>query len=166
MRKKIIRNILLGTTIAGAIGGLSYINKKQVDGIDRKYARTKGYFDVTYDWVANKQNQKTLDAFFDAEGIRRIAIYGMGSLGELFYNELKSRNIVEIKYFIDQMADLYSYGLDDIPVKNTISMEAEDRTDAVIVTPVHIFNEIKDDLLKQGYNGKILSLEDAINRMD
>lgn len=164
--RKIIRNIVFGIVAAGAASGFRYISKRQVDGIQRKYMRTKGYFDVTYQWVVNKQNQKTLDAFFVEEGIKTIAVYGMGSLGELFYNELKGRNIVEIKYFIDRMADLYSYGLDDIPVKEAVSMEAEDKTDAVVVTPVHVFDEIKSELLDQGYNGKILSLEDVISRMD
>lgn len=163
--KKIIGNILVGTMVAGAVGGISYINKKQTDGINRKYMRTKEYFDVTYQWVVNKQEQKTLDAFFKDEGIKSIAVYGMGSLGELFYNELKDRDIVEVKYFIDKMADLYSCGLDDIPVRDCESMMQEGTIDAVIVTPVHIFDDINNNLQEQGYHGKIFSLRDVIERM-
>ncbi len=163
--KRFIKNTLLGAAVAGAVGGIGYLGKTQTELVDRKYKRSKEYYDVTYQWVLNKQNQKTPDNFFRDEDIKSIAIYGMGSLGELFYNELKDRDIVEVKYFIDQMADLYSYGLDNIPVRDCESMMQEGTVDAVIVTPVHIFDDIKNNLQEQGYHGKIFSLRDVMEQM-
>lgn len=136
--KRFIKNTLFGAAVAGAIGGIRYVSKKQTDVIDRRYKRSKEYYDVTYQWIVNKQKKKEIAEYFIKHQIKTIAVYGMGSLGELFYNDIKEDSSVKVNCFIDQMAELYSAGIDDIPVLKAVPEDCKDIIDAVIITPVHL----------------------------
>lgn len=159
---KVLGNVLLGLTIVGTIGGLIYVNKRQLDGLNKNHKRIKGYYDVTYQWVVNKQKKQEVSDYFTSNQIKRIAIYGMGALGELFYNEVKNSSAVKVDCFIDQAADLYSFGFDNIPIIDVVTGEY-DNIDAVVVTPVHVFDEVEEKLREQGFDKPIVSLNDVIN---
>ena len=90
----------------------------------------------------------------------------MGTLGELLYNDIKEDSAVGVACFIDQMADLYSAGIDGIPVLKDVSEDYKDKIDAVVITPVHQFDNIKKELGGQGFDKAIISLKEIINCLD
>lgn len=164
--KRFIKNTLFGIAMAGTVGGIRYVSKKQTDVIDRRYKRSKEYYDVTYQWIINKQKKKEIAEYFAGHQIKTIAIYGMGSLGELLYNDIKEDCAVKVSCFIDQMAELYSAGIDDIPVLKDLPENYKDKIDAVVITPVHLFDDIEKELAAQGFDKAIISLKEIINWLD
>ncbi|RKI43229.1 hypothetical protein D7V86_00930 [bacterium D16-51] len=164
--RRFIRNTLFGAAVAGVVGGIGYLGKTQTELVDRKYKRSKEYYDVTYQWIVNKQKGMEITDYFAEHRIKTIAIYGMGTLGELLYNDIKEDSAVGVSCFIDQMADLYSAGIDDIPVLKDVSEDYKDQIDAVVITPVHQFDNIKKELEGQGVDKAIISLKEIINCLD
>lgn len=106
-------------------------------------------------WMITKQEGKTITTFFTNNGYKKIAIYGMSYVGERVYDELKNSDI-EVVYGIDKNADsLYSeieilHVNDDLP-----------EVDAVVVTPVFFFEEIREQLCEK-MQCPIISFEDIL----
>ena len=117
-----------------------------------KYRRY--YFILAY-WLERKQNGESIASFFLSKNYRSVAIYGMKKLGELLYQELQSTDIV-VKYVIDRDTDgIYV----DVPVvKAGLKLE---QVDAIIITAVTFFDEIKYELEKE-IRCPIISLEEVI----
>lgn len=159
--KKLLKVVTVGGTVGAAVGGLAYVNRKQVEGITEKYNRTRAYLDVTNQWVSNQQNGKKLESYFKKNHISSIAIYGMGSLGELLYNELKDSDIC-VKCFVDRYAQVLSYGLDGLPLMLPEQMAETAAVDAVIVTPVHVFEQVEQTLKESGVQENIISLQTVV----
>lgn len=110
-------------------------------------------------WVEIKQKGKSLVSYFERNGYRTIAIYGMGYVGERLEAELKNSNI-QIEYGIDQIPDSVYTEL--------ITFYPEDmlkRVDAVVVTSVYFYDEIKKKLIKK-IDCPIISLEDILDEID
>lgn len=106
-------------------------------------------------WVKVKQGNKSLASYFDKNGYKKIAIYGMSYVGESLIRELRGSS-VEVAYGIDKNADgIYA----DIEV-----FSAEDelpQVDAIIVTSITFYEEIQEILL-QKISCPIISLEDVL----
>lgn len=106
-------------------------------------------------WVAVKQQGKSLSDYFEKQGYKNIAIYGMSYAGERLLQELKDSGI-HVKYGIDKNAR--SIFLDI----NIVTMEDElEPVDVVIVTPVFFFNDIEEELSEK-IDCPIISLEDVL----
>lgn len=74
------------------------------------------------------------------KGFSNVAVYGMGPIGRYVVKELM-KNDIEVSYAIDQNAELI-YA--DVSVYN--SKDILPRTDAVIVTAIYYYEEIKDTI--------------------
>lgn len=118
------------------------------------------YLTITSQWVLNKQEGKTISAFFAENDIKKVAIYGMGTMEELLYNELKNMDI-NVAYFIDRNASNYKFMYDVITLDQINNFEM---VDAIIVTPVFAFKEIAEDV-KKYVNVKVISLEELVYAM-
>lgn len=115
-------------------------------------------FFVMKQWVKVKQEGKNLASYFDKQGYRSIAIYGMSYIGETLLEELDGSEI-EVKYAIDRNVEgVYA----EITV---VSMEDMlDKVDAVIVTVLTSFEEIKS-MLGTRLDCPVISLEDVLFRI-
>ena len=113
---------------------------------------------VMNQWLINKQEGKSLVSFFEENGYKSIAIYGMSYLGERLEDELRDSGI-KICYAIDKNAEnIYA----DIDVK---SLEDDmDDVDAVVVTAVYFFDEVEEELEKI-FDCPIISLEDIVQEV-
>ncbi len=115
-------------------------------------------FQILNQWLCLKQHGKTLIPFFKDNFIQCIAIYGMGALGERFYEEMYNSGIT-IAYAIDRIAALkrksglkiYSPDEDPFPA-----------VDAIVVTPVRDYWKIVESLGEK-INVPILSLRDIVD---
>ena len=140
---------IAGPAAAGKVSGGIISQTKQMS--DKHLA----LFLMMNQWVKVKQEGKNLSVYFQKYGYKRIAIYGMSYAGETLVDELKNTEI-EVSYGIDKNADsIYS----NIAI---CSMEDNlDKVDAVVVTAISFFSEIKQKLSEK-VDCPVISLEDIL----
>lgn len=113
---------------------------------------------MLYEWHMNNLHSKegTIFSkyFYKGSEWKTIAIYGLGKLGSLFYNEVKKLP-VEIKYGIDREKKTFG----KIPVKNLEDLC--DQVDCIVITTIRDCAQIKENIEKN-YSGKIVTLEDLV----
>ncbi|GFI46937.1 hypothetical protein IMSAGC019_02257 [Lachnospiraceae bacterium] len=140
MRKCVIS--LLSVLIGSAVGGLAVI-KREAGKADKAQEQADKYlemFRIMNQWVQVKQQGKDLVGYFEKENFKKIAIYGMGSVGEALLMELKSSKIT-VAYGIDKRADSLCADIHIVPIEDFL-----EEVDAVVVTAVTSYNEIERKL--------------------
>lgn len=103
--------------------------------------RNKKKFDLLCQWLRLKLKGIGLIEFFRDRGIETIAIYGMGEIGQLLYDELQKEDESLIRYAIDK--SLKQHG-DFLPIYSLD--KGLPAVDAIIITPVLITDEIEEDI--------------------
>lgn len=158
MKKGIISTL---SFVCGGAAGISSVwsalSKKTKEA--QKYAdKHLAIMQVMNQWIINKQEGKSLVTFFEENGYKTIAIYGMSYLGERLEDELRDSGI-KIAYAIDKNAEnIYA----DVEVRDP--KDAMDDVDAVIVTSVFFFDEIEEQL-ENVFDCPIISLEDIVQEV-
>lgn len=138
------------------------LKKSNIEIGSEKNSRAKLYDDLMTQWNINKTNNIHIIDSLRENDLKKIAIYGIGTLGELLYNEIKNTD-VKISCFIDQSAENYVYGFDDVMVITPDVIHNIGMVDAIIVTPIHVYESIEKTIRNNGFNGKVISLERLIN---
>lgn len=148
--------------LAGAIGGLAggAIGVSEITGKEMK--RTKHMSDkhlalflMMNQWVKVKQAGKNLSTYFEKEGYKKIAIYGVSYAGETLIDELANTG-VKVAYGIDQKAGTLYADVDIVSMDNDL-----EPVDAVVVTAITFFDEIEEKLSEK-VSCPIISLEDIL----
>lgn len=155
MRKKLI---LITSFATGVIIGASVIgNAINGELVNRQNSENRYFVNMILlkKWLLRQQIEKGLEGYFIHNNYHEIAIYGMGHLGECLLNELRNSNI-KVKYAIDKNANNI---LSEIDIKK--SGDYLPAVDAVIVTPVYYYADIKKELEKV-IRCPIISLEEVI----
>lgn len=160
--KKVIKNIFKVGTVGGIIGGFVYLGQKSLKKETILGKRYKSYYELTNQWIMNKNKNKDIARYFVENNIKTIAIYGMGTLCELFFEDIKKTDI-KVSYFIDKNVDELYYGLDNISVIGIDDIRNQENVDAIIITPIFDYESILQDL--QDIDTRIISLEDIIYEM-
>lgn len=111
---------------------------------------------VCRNWLATNNLNRPVCNYFNKLGYKKIAIYGLGEIGNLLQEEIQKNNI-EISYAIDQNAENIS---SSIPI---ILPNSDDynEVDAVIVTSIFEYQSIKS-LLETKVKCPIISIEEVI----
>lgn len=158
MKKGVISilSMLTGAAVAG--GAVGKITGEKLDKAEKMSGKHLALFQMMNRWVNVKQEGKNLCSYFEENGYKRIAIYGMSYAGETLVAELKDTGI-EVAYGIDKRSDsLYA----DVDI---LSMDDELETvDAVVVTAITFFDEI-EEMLSEKVDCPIISLEDILYEM-
>lgn len=153
MLKKVIVGAVSGTI--GYMAGQKRNDKKNNKEIERLKAYSNkqcALFLLMSQWVKVKQSGKGIADYLEQNNYKKIAIYGMGNVGEILINELYGSGI-KIIYGIDRNADnIYA------ECKVVKPEDKLEQADAVIVTSITYFDEIADDLSMK-LNCPILSIE-------
>ena len=150
--------LLLVSAVAGAVVGVERTRKTAEDKIKaarRLSDKHLNLFLMMNQWTKCKQEGKQLSSYLVENGYNRIAVYGISYAGETLIDELKSSSVV-IAYGIDQKADSMYVDIDICSVEDDL-----EEVDAVVVTAVTFFDEIKEKLSKK-LKCPILSLEDIL----
>lgn len=158
---RIIASVFGVGMIGATLGGTVYLNKKSLQEEKKLQEKYRSYYELTYNWLQNKNDGKKLQEYFIENNINNVAIYGRGTLGELFYKEIKNTDI-DIRYFIDKnVEEVYDYEA-NIPIIGIEHIREQDEVDAIVITPIFDYDEIKKELEMKGVMSVILSLEDVI----
>jgi len=155
MKKSVISIIsaVVGVT-TGAVA-MGKVKESAIKAKDQKVNKFKDYYYILNQWLELRQQGKTLEQYFINNGIKTIAIYGMGELGNHLYLELKDTS-VDVKYAVDK--DARSIYTDLLVVDKE---ETLDFVDAMVVTATYAFDKIKEDLSEK-VEFTIISLEDIV----
>lgn len=146
-------SLLVGVGVGGAMS--QKINNNQFNEKTELSNKHLSLFLLMNQWVKVKQEGKNIADYLKREGYKKIAIYGMSYVGETLASELAETDI-EIAYGIDRKADEVYADFNILSPKDAL----ED-VDAIIVTAIFYYDEIKEILSKK-MNCPILSLEDIL----
>ena len=130
--------------------------QKCIDRWKEEASKQRAMFLVMNQWTNVKQANRNLEEYFLKNELRKIAIYGMGLMGQQLIKELKDSSI-ETAYGIDRNSDGIVSGIKVV----TMDEELAD-VDAVVVTVLKEFDEIRDALTKK-LNGSVVAIEDILN---
>lgn len=106
-------------------------------------------------WVQNQNQNKKISKYLSNKGFSNIAIYGMGAIGKTLYAELRDTS-VKVAYAIDRNAESMYAECDVFSLRDELQ-----QVDAVIVTTLMDFEEIKKDIT-QKMECKIISVEEIV----
>lgn len=159
--KKLLEKIFKIGIFGSVIGGIAYFLQKSWKKEIEIGQRYKSYYSITNQWILNKNESKDIAKYFHERDIKSIAIYGMGTIGELFFQDIKQTDI-NIEYFVDRNADSIYYGLDNISVVGLDSITTQKEVDAIIITPIFDYEDIIKELRNKNINFRTISLEDII----
>lgn len=103
--------------------------------------RNKKKFDLMCQWMKLKIQGISLMEFFWDRGIQSIAIYGIGEIGQLMYDELAMENETFIQYAIDQSGKRYVESLPIYRLEKNLP-----KVDAIVITPVLITDQLEEQI--------------------
>lgn len=109
-------------------------------------------------WVELKQLGKSPVTYFEERGYKTLAVYGMNYVGERFLQEMDGSR-VKVLYAIDRNADEIYTNVEVVTMEDDLPV-----VDAVVVTPVSYFTEVKKQLSEK-VDCPVLSLEDILRDM-
>ncbi len=124
--------------------------KKGVEDKNKKYCLL---FD---NWLILTERGDAIEQFFKTRNIKEIAVYGYGNIGRHLVTQLSNSDI-NIKYIIDKRKG-------GTMIDNIQCYRLSDRmpdVDAIVVTPICEYKEIKD-ILRKIVSVEIISLEDIV----
>ncbi len=148
-----ILSTMFGTVIgAGTVGRIAGKRIKEARELSEKHL---ALFLMMDRWVEVKQKGKNIASYFEKNGYKEIAIYGMSYAGKRLLFELKGSGII-VKYGIDQKADEIYADIDILKVD-----DEPPSVDAIVVTPVFFFDEIEEKL-SDFVSCPVISLEDVL----
>jgi hypothetical protein len=121
--------------------------KKMYEDMQNENRRNYQKFQLLYQWMKLRNVGIRFQEFFVDYQINSAAVYGMGELGKMFYDDMVEQKCEElIKFGIDKKSqrsykNLLVYELSDLPEK----------VDCIVISPVLITDEIEDEIfLKLG----------------
>ena len=118
----------------------------------------RAYFEVCNQWLKIQNDGYSVESFFKEKGYKKIAIYGVSELGNRLAEALVPTEI-EVVYGIDRNVCVAFSEI--INIKGLEEEKWFDGIDCIVVTPVHVFEEV-GEALKRKSDCDIVSLEEVI----
>lgn len=155
MKKGVIGALAL--LVGGAIGavGAGKVMETKINERQQLADKHLALLLMMNQWVKVKQEGKDLASYFERNGYKRIAIYGMSYAGETLMNELKG-TVIQVAYGVDKKADTIYSDVDVITLEDDLG-----EVDAIVVTAITFFDEIEEKLSNK-MDCPIISLEDIL----
>lgn len=148
----IVSSVVGGAVGAGLVGKMTGGSINKAQSMSDKHL---ALFLMMNQWVKVKQDGKNLASYFQKNGYSKIAVYGMSYAGETLLNELRGTEI-KVAYGIDKKAEGLYADIDIVTMEQSL-----DEVDAIVVTAVTFFDDIKRQLEEKAAC-PIISLEDVL----
>ncbi len=118
--------------------------------LEKKWQKSVLFYWILTKWMDWKIRGKCVADALLKQNFRQIAVYGYAELGQLLCRELADTK-AEVSYVLDKrVKDTGITGLSVYIPQNGLS-----HVDAVVVTAVYYFDEIKEELSQMGYRNII-----------
>lgn len=158
MKLKFKTGIIVGVLSGMGISHIAHKKMETTQQQENKVDKFKKYYQLLNHWLILKQCNVNLSDFFSNHSYQRVAIYGMGELGERLYSEIK--NNVEVIYGIDQNKQGKRSELQIV-----LDEECLDPVDVIVVTAIFDFDKIEKKLRKK-CDYDIISLKDIVTELE
>lgn len=135
------------------------IENRKFSSMDSINSDKENFF-ILKRWLENKNVGKTFAEYFQQCGYETIAIYGVGDLGRLLYEEIKNSKI-RIKYFVDRNGEGI-HEIDGIPVIILKQIDEMEAVDILVVTVPQIYDMVAKILAQHVPKISTLSLQEAV----
>lgn len=156
--KRILWNI--GVLASGFMIGVLFIIYRCgyiVESSKKRADKFQTYFNFMDQWLEYKEQDAHFAKYFHKKNISSVAIYGMGKIGKHLKYELESEG-VDLRYVIDESdAALYN-NLPHYNLKDRLPL-----VDAVIVTPINEYEDIKKKILENNSKLKVILISEIID---
>lgn len=130
----------------------------QVDKDRKAFAQSARIRQILVDWLSIAQHGVHVSDYLKRLGMNRIAVYGIGFLGQRFIEDLEAAGL-ELIYAVDQRADAE---LRNVPLYHP--GDTLPSADAIVVTPCGYYDEIYADM-KGRVPCRMISLEHMISEL-
>lgn len=150
-------SIIVVTELTGIAVGImvaTFFWKNIIEKLNSNYRKISGYYHIFSEWLGNEFHGQKTELFFEKNGYKSVAIYGMKEFGVHLYEMLKDSD-VKVEYVIDRNPSVV---LEDI--KCYKPSDELPKVDVIVVTASYYFNEISKQL--QHIGCRIVSIEDVI----
>lgn len=144
--------------LSGGIIGIRVVERKAKESTDKMKELSDKHlalFIMMNQWVRIKQQGKSLADYFIRENYKKIAVYGMGYVGQTLIKELQNTTI-EVVYGIDKKLSGVYENIDIITTDDEL-----EGADVIVVTAITHYEEIVSNL-KNRVKCPIISLEDIL----
>jgi len=122
---------------------------------EQHFNRERLYINLYYTLSKMQLKGGTTESFFAERGIKKIAVYGYGTAGQLLL-ELLEKSEIEVSYIIDR-SDRIS--VEHIPVYKTVQKDIS--IDAIVVTALRDFLDIEEALYSKT-EVQVFAMDDLI----
>lgn len=153
--------ILFGGIAIGAVGAMEFAEteykkeKQRADSNGCFAQKQLKMFHVLKKWIDMKQKGENLSTYFIEKGYKKIAIYGMGDIGNALMKELENTG-VQVVYGIDQRADSLKANINIITIDDLF-----EKVDVIVITAIASADSIKLEL-NQKVDYPIISIEEIV----
>lgn len=134
-------------------GKVNQRDSKESNTIHTKAESYRQQCNILRRWLSLRFQNKSVCSYFVGNNYKRIVIYGLGVLGGLLADEMRTYNLI-ITYGIDQ--DVHKGKKFDFPIYNLEDTLPE--VDVIVVTVGYAYGDVKQKLEEKG-NYKVISLE-------
>lgn len=137
----------------GAALAFKRTGKKQVKAENKYFI----YYDLLNKWLKQKEKEVFIAEKLKQQGIKEIAVYGMGDIARHLQHELKNTDVT-VKYAIDKSE------LSVIDIDTYLPDSELPQVDAIVVTPVLEYESIYAFLMEK-VSCPIICITDLIEGM-
>ncbi len=124
--------------------------------LEREFRELEKNYNLLYRLSSLDSCLNKVESYFESMNIKQIAIYGIGNFGEKFYKIIKDSSKIQVNYIID-------INVKEFPCLKICNLNDQlNKVDAIIITPIRYFSEIKQELLKK-CDYKIISLGEVLD---
>ncbi len=126
--------------------------------LEKRLQKSNLFYLILTRWVELKIRGYNIADVLEEKGYYKIAVYGYAELGKLLCLELLNTN-VKVEYVLDKKVKQ----IRDVNLPVYMPENGLPKVDAVIVTAVYYFDDIRDDLLEKGFEN-IISIRTLIDQ--
>ncbi len=124
----------------------------------KEYIKERAYAKLFRRWLNNNDNNsEAIINYVKKRNCKRVLIYGAAELGQAIAKIL-TKSGVSLAYIDQYICEESKCGLPIYKISDIVS----NNSDMIIVTPIHVFEDIKNNLIRSGYKGDIVSIEEII----
>lgn len=144
--------------VFGVIGG-SIREHRRMDDIlidkIKKFDASQRYRSMLIEWINLHKSNITFDEYFKQCGMKNIAVYGNGKIGQGFINDMEHLQ-TRVDYIIDRKAAEMSSRLSIITLSESLP-----KVDGIVVTVLNDYDDIVEEISRK-CNYPVISIEDVI----
>lgn len=135
------------------------MEKKKVFEYKKRLKKIQKLYMITNKWLSIEICGKKIDEIIIKNGYKKIALYGMGDLGQRLSEKLGISEKVDVLYVIDQNAENMSMIVPVYPLEKALQLEEPD----LIIITAYCSDNCLVNLLRKNFLCPVWTIEELLN---